>query len=438
MSHKNFFNRYLKVFIFRSTKPVYRFLLALIVCFSASLQAETLQQLIYIAIQNHPEIQVSASLKEASQADIRSARWQYYPTPFISAEAVSTSSDDQSFLGDDEVSRIGIIQPLWTSGFLTSNLQEAKASFSLSEAEFQQTEQSLALSVLSAYTDWYSANLRVQAWSDSVSVHENLSDQVRRRTSGGASSESDSALANARLAVTEAGLYAVLAEEQATLAVLSEFTGQAHASVGLALNKAQPLDIERSASRLVEQAKLTNPIVLGAQAEVDLADAEVRRIRAEQGPEINLRLERQHGNLGLADSDISNRVFIEFSTRFGAGLSSISNVSAASSRRDAARANVASQERSLDSSITSDLVLKASTEQQLVALSQSRQATLEVYDSFERQFLAGTRSWLDLLNSAREIMQLDLQIADAEAALVLLSWRLSILSEGLGPTLERL
>ena len=161
-------------------------------------------------------------------------------------------------------------------------------------------------------------------------------------------------------------------------------------------------------------------------------------IRAEQGPEINLRLERQHGNLGLADSDISNRVFIEFSTRFGAGLSSISNVSAASSRRDAARANVASQERSLDSSITSDLVLKASTEQQLVALSQSRQATLEVYDSFERQFLAGTRSWLDLLNSAREIMQLDLQIADAEAALVLLSWRLSILSEGLGPTLERL
>lgn len=157
--------------------------------------------------------------------------------------------------------------------------------------------------------------------------------------------------------------------------------------------------------------------------------------RATYMPKINLRLERQYGNFINEDTSASNRVFIEFTTEFGAGLSSLSSVSAARLRREAALANVERQRYLLDTDIASDLLLQQSIARRLIALMQSKQATQNVYQSFERQFLSGSRTWLDLLNSARELTQVELQIADARASSVLVSWRLYILAHGVDSVL---
>lgn len=398
--------------------------------------AQRLDQLITLTLNNHPEIQSSRLLRDASGADVKSARWQFYPTASLSVDRASTSSNDTSFLGDSEVARVGLVQPLWAGGSLKNNLTLTQANFDLSDASVAQTAQSLSLRVLSAYVEWYSAHLGVQAWQQSVQMHQTLSDQVHRRTSGGASSESDAALANARVAITKADLASAVAAEDTALAVLTQLVGQKILSSDLVSESSQPINIVGNAEYLSELAQENNPVVASALAEADVAAAQAKVVKSQSKPEVNLRFERQYGNLGFADSNsTSNRIFLEFQTRFGAGLSNFSDLRAARLRRQAAVSSVDVVRQMLRINIASDFVLKKSAQQRLVALSESRQATAQVHASFERQFLAGSRTWLDLLNSARELTQLDLQIASTRGSELLVSWRLSILSKGLNSVL---
>lgn len=406
-----------------------------LIAVSPSSQAESLSQLIKLALDSHPGVHANRMLRDASSADIDYAHWQFFPRFTMSAQSASTSDDDPSFEGDDQVSIVGLVQPIWTGGAATARLKSAKATFSLRESEIDQAEQSLAIRVLASYTDWYSANRRVAAWQSSLLVHQNLSQQVRRRTSSGASSESDLALAEARVALTKAELTATIVEEQIALSVLAELVGKPVDSSDLINESPQPKQIDIGLEALKDRAWNNSPAVAAAVSEVGIADADILSARATYMPKINLRLERQYGNFINEDTSASNRIFIEFTTEFGAGLSSLSSVSAARLRREAALANVERQRYLLDTDIASDLLLQQSIARRLIALTQSKQAIQNVYQSFERQFLSGSRTWLDLLNSARELTQVELQIADARASSVLVSWRLYILAHGVDSVL---
>jgi adhesin transport system outer membrane protein len=57
-------------------------------------------------------------------------------------------------------------------------------------------------------------------------------------------------------------------------------------------------------------------------------------------------------------------------------------------------------------------------------------AGVEVLESYERQFLAGRKQWIDLMNAVREQAQTQSQLADATVAQELSSLRLLLLSAG--------
>jgi adhesin transport system outer membrane protein len=53
-----------------------------------------------------------------------------------------------------------------------------------------------------------------------------------------------------------------------------------------------------------------------------------------------------------------------------------------------------------------------------------------VSGSYERQFLAGRKSWLDVMNAARELAQTETQLADLVSTQVLVTWRLVLNTGG--------
>lgn len=55
----------------------------------------------------------------------------------------------------------------------------------------------------------------------------------------------------------------------------------------------------------------------------------------------------------------------------------------------------------------------------------------QVYESYQRQFLTGSKSWLDVMNSARDLQVAQLQLAEAVAGQLSVEWRLYILSNPL-------
>ncbi|MFT4998136.1 MAG: adhesin transport system outer membrane protein [Flavobacteriales bacterium] len=405
--------------------------------FSAFINAIELAQLISLAIENNPEAARSKSLLSAAQSDIDAAEWQYYPTPSVEVISADVSASDQSFLGDDYVATVGLVQPLWSGGLITSRVREAESSFKISNAENQQTLQDLSLRVLTAYTEWSGAHHRAKAWEEGFKIHQRLYGQVKRRTAGGASSDSDLALAQSRVLQIESELVAASAEEESALADLIELIGRSLSTAELLVQPASSLLVDFTKQVLIANAQQNNPIIQQRLAAVELAENQIKTVTAERMPEINLRLERQFGDLSFADSSPSNRIFVEFSSRFGAGLSVRSQANSARLRLDAASANVEAARRSITAIIASEYALKKSVDRRLIALRRSEEATRDVYESFERQFLSGSRSWLDLLNSARELTQVEVRRIDVEMSSVLVSWRLSILTQGLQPTLEK-
>jgi outer membrane protein, adhesin transport system len=81
--------------------------------------------------------------------------------------------------------------------------------------------------------------------------------------------------------------------------------------------------------------------------------------------------------------------------------------------------------------------LVTSSDERLQALNASMEATVQVSESYDRQFLAGRKTWIDVMNAARELTQTQIQIADILSAQTVASWRLAINTLGLTSVLGK-
>ena len=143
-----------------------------------------------------------------------------------------------------------------------------------------------------------------------------------------------------------------------------------------------------------------------------------------------MRLERTFGDFQTSNAGPDNRIVLGFNTRFGAGLSSLSGVSSASAEVRAATAAIAASRRVVTDRLLGDLALLESFDARIEALLIALETAQDVSESYGRQFLAGRKSWLDLINSARDLQQAELQLSDALAARLVVTWRIQILING--------
>ena len=60
----------------------------------------------------------------------------------------------------------------------------------------------------------------------------------------------------------------------------------------------------------------------------------------------------------------------------------------------------------------------------------------QVFESYSRQYLAGRKSWLEVMNASREIAQGEIQLAEAQASHVVVTWRLAIVAFGLDDAIQ--
>lgn len=386
----------------------------------------------------HPSLRAQRALTESANQSVAAAKWQFYPTPSIGFEQVDASRADPSYpsYGDKNVTTVRLQQPLWTGGRLTAGLNKAEAGVLVSQASLEGVRQDLALRVLQFYADWYGALLKRQAYDKSLQAHQTLQEQINRRIAGGISPQSDLTLLLGRTQQTEADLAAARAQEQTALGRLSQLLGRPlqPQALGAKLSAAQALQAD-GLTELLQTAQEQSPSVVKLQAQAHIAEAEVRTAQADLLPEAYLRLERQYGNFAYPNSQPLNRYFVGFSSHFGAGLSSLTQLSGAQARYSAALADIDSTRLSLGEQIQADYAQAEAGQQRLLALQASLGSADNITKAWSRQFIAGRKTWSDVMNAVREAAQLETQIADAKSAQLLVSWRLAIVGHGLDTAL---
>jgi adhesin transport system outer membrane protein len=404
--------------------------------FSINASAQKLENLIALALSSNPLTKSQQSLVESAKVGVDSAKWQFYPTPSVSVEMANTSSSDLLYQGDKRVSIGRIQQPLWTGGRLTAGVNKAEAGLAVSQASLEEARLQLGLRVVQAYGDWLSAHLKTLANEKSLATHIRLHDQVKRRVNEGTSANSDLTLAIARLEAISAELTAVRAQGEVAIARLGQFLGNPVDAALLMKEVALPYSLTGNMQEILEQAIDMNPSIIKAQATARVQEVVIDEKRADLSPEVFVRAERQYGNYTFANGPPENRFFVGLTSRFGAGLSTLSGIEAARLQHTVALTDIEVQTRAVNEQVLSDYALAQSIASRIAAIYKSLSATNDVLSSYNRQFLAGRKSWLDVMNSARELTQTETQLADLHATQVVVTWRLGAYTRGIGALTE--
>ena len=395
--------------------------------------AQPLEQLIAAALDSHPSVQAQSALVQSSQAGVASAKWQYFPTPSLSIEAANTKGTDTLYQGDSRVAIARLQQPLWTNGRLTAGSDKAAAGLAFSQASLEEVRLQLGLRTVQSYGDWLSAYLKVLAYEKSLATHERLREQTQRRLSEGVTSQSDLTLSITRLEAISADVTAARAQADIARARLAQLVGRPVDAAALTQALARPHELTTShagLSGLLAMAMTASPALAKAHAQARVQQAAIDERRADLLPEVYARLEHQSGNFNQSNSPSQSRLFIGLTSRFGAGLSTLSNIESARSQYTSALSEVEVQSRSISEQVLTDYAQALAAKSRLQSLQASLDAAAEVSASYDRQFLAGRKSWLDVLNAARELAQIAAQMADLQAAQVVVTWRLVAYTRG--------
>jgi adhesin transport system outer membrane protein len=365
----------------------------------------------------------------AADSGVSGARWGFAPTPSISANNALTRDSGSTYGGDKTVSVLGLRQPIWTGGKLTAGLGLAEAQRNAAEADLESTRQQLALRVVQAWSDAIAANETVEAYTSSYLNHERLLKMVTRRAQEGASAESDVHLAQARFDAVHADLLA--AKARGTNAV-----NRLHLLIGRLPHVPRSVNVPPIGKLLMVpdeariDALLQSPAVARARADISIAQSSIDGARAAVMPNLSLRMERQFGSQSDSGPSADSRVFLDFTTSFGAGLSAVKAIDAAKAKYNAALNNLEVEQLSVSEQVEADLESLAALGPRVQSLKMAVTSNEGVVNSWERQFLAGRKQWQDLMNAARDESGARAQLAEAVGQQQLIGWRLIILTKG--------
>jgi len=317
-----------------------------------------------------------------------------------------------------------LTQPLWTGGRLTadlrlSELRELRSREAISEAQITLATR------LTGITQAYLLNSgRRIAQERNVETLNDLLRMIERRSQAEVSATTDVNMVQTRLA-----------QAQADLESFRSLEGSALAQLGSAIDRPlQPGALELPSipprppmlARLFERAVQDNPRIRLSEIDTRLAAIDIDRTRAAMWPTVSLRLEHQVGEY-LGSAAPGNRVFVSMQYAPGSGLSLNSQINAAERHLAAVQRTAEADRREVTERVEAEWRDLESTLRRLPELQRTREGAAEVLASNRRLFVTGRRSWIDLLNSVREIAQAEQAEAEARAASVGAYYRLGLL-----------
>jgi adhesin transport system outer membrane protein len=392
-----------------------------------------LASLLRAASANHPSLRVSQGFVSASLQDIEAAKRLRWPELNLIAE---TDSKRNSGAGATKVARIQ--QNLWDFGRVSAIVSEAQTKNALEEHRRNLQEQDLHLQVISAWQQMRNATLRLRYAEQYTQLLNSYLAQMQRRVAALASPSIDLELIQSRVLQAQVEQANAKVQLEQSIFLLEELSGLSQLS--RALEHVEPIPslqfFQHKHAPFLQfdwtAAANQHPSVLAAQAEYQASNQQINIQKAGLLPQIYFRLDKPLGTTQL-NNNTRESWFIGLSYSPGAGFSGLSQVQSQVLRAQAALDQINVTQLSITRDMRNDLREYTSALNRLASQEQSLEGAQKVLESYQRQFQAGRKSWLDLLNAARELSQTQYGLADTQAALEGVLHRLKLRSQHLAP-----
>ncbi len=386
--------------------------------------AWTLDALIEEAVAKNPQIMSRRYFSASATSAIDSAYWQFFPSPYVQLQQVG--NNDPALGVYDRMYTVGIQQPVWTGGRLTSTFAIAKSQARSAELSVAEAKYNLALQVLTVYQAFKQSQLRVTAQLEGNRRLEEFVEMIKRRVLNGVSAQADLSLVESRLSQGVSDLSILKSMKSTSLAKLGQL-------VGKPVN-ADDIDITTGTSSLppkfnpdeLRSIVKKHPTMLRYDAEVDVATQQLELQKSSLWPSLSVKAEYQNGLFTQDPVKEAARVYLNISYTPGAGLSTYSDIKSVRERVSGQKEISEVARRDLLTQIASDYNDCVSSFVRLKVATHIVSSSRDVLESYKRMFIAGKRSWLDVLNALRELTQTEQQMADAESLFVASEYRLRL------------
>lgn len=396
---------------------------------SCSASALTLDELISNALISYPSILARQSNRSAAETDLTAAKLKFLPTPSFNTQRNNVRFDGGQSSGQMPATNVAVSLPLFLDGGIVAGFNKADARLSAADYALLETREDISKRVINSYTEWLKAWLKIQAYENNLNLHEKFAGMISRRYEQGVASGSDKDLGVSRLMQAKADLDTQRSLEQTALTTLSELIGQEVRRQDLVGATAKPALIPKRADGIA-RAQQQSVTVQRYKFEAEAAEQEAKEIRAQALPQFSVQAQRQIGNAYYPGAQGFNSVGLVASYTPGGGLSSIATSSAAFERANSARIQIDTAKRELTDRLNAEYNEYDFSLLRKESLQHSANLAGDIASSYDRQYLVGRKSWLDLMNSVREQAQTKVQLAEVEGSLLGSSRRLMIYIDG--------
>lgn len=356
-----------------------------------------LEEAVNIVTANYPSAQSARAAVRAAASDVKSAKWQRFPTITANVEYLDDENAPQP--------RVTVEQPLWTGGRIDSIIRRAKASEDATSAQYIEEVQQLALRTSETYFEVARQTLREQLYAESVKEHQRLVQTMQRRVEQEISPLADLELAKSRAAQIEQEYTVTQAQRRTALRVLAELIADPTYDLGPIPYYDPDLDLPNMEA-LEDQAVAYDPKLERLRATADIARADLARTKATIFPQLNAQYSY--------DDIFKNRVGVVIRSQTTGGLSQFSDVNSARLRIQGALEDVRVAEQELRRDIEGAIIQYEAAKKRSEISTTAASTASRVSESYTRQFIAGRRSWLDVMNALREAVSADIGKSDAE------------------------
>jgi outer membrane protein, adhesin transport system len=369
----------------------------------------SIERLIRETISVNPQVLGKRAAYRAARNAVTASRLNFLPSPYLQLQATGGERLGTSYR---RYAACGVQLPVGLGGQKIAGLSMAKSMALSGSHSVQETRLSLAHGVVSAYQNLLALHHRMRALEKGVRLTEQYAAMMERRVRAGASAPIDKVQVDARLSQARNELSACRSGYRVATEQLSQLVGEPLQDERFLFLEAEGMEPPPGMETVLRQAEASNPTLARMAADITTAKAQRRLQTAELFPTLTLKAEHREYKDLIGSTAHDNLVYATVEYAFGSGISSFAGIRAASDRIDSYAEAREAALRDLRVRVRADheecrLSLERYGEASSASLAAGR-----VLDSYTRLFVAGKRSWLDVLNAARELIQSEVAESD--------------------------
>ena len=389
-----------------------------------SAQGNDLSTALQAAVRLNPSVKSKIAELKSLGYKLDEAEAGRLPSFSISAQSMYNNDDNYG------VARGQV--PIYSFGKINGSIKVAEQGIDVGRLSLLQVQRQLIEDTAAAYNSYWGIKQRINIAQDNVEEHNRFYQLISRRQEGGVASAADVRLALSRLLQAQAqleqikGAAAKAQNELQSLTQIAIFADKPIEQALVALPAEQdPIKVAQDIDARVK--------VRAAELEMTRKEANLRK--AERMPTLYARYDKYINPKNDYSSDNKVGLVLEGSLD-GLGIIGQKRAAAAEAQIAVAEENLEDTRNEIKRRV-SNLVTERGIQNNIISsYEQSTEEMEETLKSIIRQFDAGRKSWIDVLNFQRELTDMRHQLVQAKTNWMEVSLRIAAINGRLDSAAE--